>query len=304
MNETIDEHDEFYEYFNRRPVALTFVVIFGSIVSAIEVATNAVILVIKLKRSSEKTGFDMLIVNLAIMFIINACLLIQFLIEEIFYDFANDTLCNSFEFFSKFSMTSVVFSVLALVIVSKIEPRIAVKKALIIVGVIYIASILDAIPYTLIKAVPDRLKDGTIRNICSYPDSFEKFLIWRSNYVKMTVIELAIPSVLFAIAAVFSIFVTTSKSSGENRNMLMHSVIIGTCYILIQVPTKVLEILGFYYYEVNFGYAVTLKFLLPFVGIMNIALYCHFNKLFYKQLCQFFSFLKANNNRELVNEFE
>ncbi|KAG5674614.1 hypothetical protein PVAND_004568 [Polypedilum vanderplanki] len=297
MDEKIDTHDEFYDYFNSRPIKLMLMVIYGSFVALAEIASNALILVIKLRKSSEKTGFDMLIMNLSIMFIINGFLLVQFMIEELFYEFANEEMCSSFHFLTQFSITSIIFSLLALVIVARFFPRIDVKRAFYIIAVIWIASIFDAIPYSRIKTKTETLKNGSFRTVCSsLPTTFNDFLEYRQKYILMSVIETGIPSILFIIVSIIALFKPSSLR--ENRSMLTHSVIIGTIYLTLMLPMRILKILGDFYFDISYGYEVSLKLTLHLVGVVNIILYCYFNKLFYKQFCQFFKIY--NNNPELI----
>jgi nucleoside diphosphate kinase len=303
MEDAVNEQQEqFYEYLTNRPIAFTLLLFFGSILSAVEIASNVLILIIKLRPSSEKKGFDILIANLSVMFIISGLMLIQFMVEESFHEFTNDGLCNTYQFFIRFSMTSVIFSMVALVIVSRFFSNTSVKSALVIIVFIKIASTFGAFPYTPSKATLVEMRNGKTRKMCSVPEDYDDFEIWRTNHLVMITVEFAVPSVLFAVSSIVAILVKSKNAASENRNNLLHSIIIGTCFILVQIPLNVMEALYYYYIDMSYGWFLIFQLIAHLVGFSNIFLYCNFNRTFYKQICQFFMLFMRNDGIELINE--
>jgi hypothetical protein len=204
----MESEDYFFEYFYQRPVQLAFLLIFGTLISAVGLIGNVLILVIKWRRGSDRSGLEFFIINLTMMFAITTVLVLVHLLEESNFGLMTDRLCDYKVFLTEFTSASILCSLIGLIIVTRFFPKISRKQAIIVLVIIWIAAVLDAYPYYSSEAVDVFLDDEKSRRICSIAHivSEETYSEYKRHKVFMNIIEFGIPALLFVLStrSVFS----------------------------------------------------------------------------------------------------
>lgn len=301
------DEEELHEYFPNRPNRFVIYFTFSFIVSVFGIFGNVILIFSKLRRFSHLSGLEIILVNLSIALIMLSCLFLVLLTDEMFHELSDEGFCKLKWFLQSISLTSVSYSAITILIISKYFSKMDRKKATILISLIWIVSLIDAFPYFEMNAIALPLKNGKSRNVCHLDiSSYEEFDAFRRHQLILYIVESVFPTSLLIIASCVSFFWKKPDAS-TNRIIFTYSLLITTYFTLFNL-TLVINRFGRSrgFGSMNLGLRYFFRFGLNFTVLMNVLIYGYFDKFFVRETTQILSCtsVESNSNYEHQDDDE
>lgn len=223
-----------YEYLERRPVAKFFFVLIMTIICLVGFTGNFFIAYQKLRRRSQ---FDLLIANVAVGMIILTLRLSIFLIEEATHNILTAHFCYLLVFSIDLGLPLIIFPLIAMVLLIKLQPNISRLWELLVVIFSWIFAVLSMIPsYRMTVVEINSFKIP--HKMCSFVvESNSDPLIWKIRYFVVQTLETDGP---FLFLIIFFIALATKKSVNVTKlkNVWVYSIIMTFIFLQLMLAIQ------------------------------------------------------------------
>lgn len=284
LSETEDSEEIFYEYFSNRPTWFLIFKIFTIMLSLFGTFGNSIIIIVKMRKFRELIGLDLIIINMAAVQILFSFASVFYLVDEIYHDLTEHSMCKIKFFLHSISISSTGYSCLLLLVSSCFSPKFKKNLALTSIMLVWICSLIIAYPYynSFLWSVPTSNEDS--RHICIvFVESLESIQKYRFRLA------------LFGYLIPFSSFLGLSmvafikrKDELKNKELILYPIIFGFYFFATSFYIEVFDlVLYFFDLKVNMGANYIMRFLFTACAIINAVACFYVNSMFFKRCMQF-----------------
>lgn len=291
LSETEDPEEIFYEYFTNRPTWFLIFKIFTFLMSFFGTFGNATIIMVKLKKFREVMGIDLMIINLAAAQILFSFTSVFYLVDEVYHDLTEHSMCKIKFFLHSLTIASTGYSCAILLVTSCFSLKLKQKLALASIIFVWTCSLIIAFPYhnSFLWSVP--MSNGKSRYMCiMFVESLDSIQKYRFS--------LAITGYLIPFILIFGTSIVAfikRREELKNREMVLYPIIFGFYFFITSFYMELFDLaLFFFNLKVNLEANFILRFLYTGCAIIN-AIACFFvDSKFFERYKQFLKLSSPN----------
>lgn len=256
-----------------RPAIFVAYALYIFIISVIGIYGNCKIIIMKLRKIRHLCAIEVVIMNFALSLILHTITLWIIVSEEI-WPSVTEYLCNVNPIARSFTTIFVGFLIILLICTAKFSTNIKVQHVLILILIIYVASVAYAFPYFEYRPSPVYSQDDKFKRfICVYYNPNVNSDAIEVHYKITTIFNFITCPVLISICVIMTTFWRNSAMTCD-KDIWTYSIVVGLYYLIADSPL-IINAISSYFYRAEFSRGMWEFFscLVNFTVVLNPILY-------------------------------
>lgn len=308
----LQEPEQFYEYFSNRPTWFAIYTTFAVMTCVFGVIANLTIIIVKLRKVRELDGVEMIIINISVVQIIFALASVFYLVDEIYHDLTEHSMCTVKLVLHNFSVVSTGYFCSILIVSTAFFPNISKNHAISAILICYICIVGISYPYHKGVLVTGPMSNGKFRSFCvlfvSTVEAFKRYTIIFAS------LGYIIPLIIIITTSILSFF--KKRAEIKSKQLILYSIIFSFYFILSSIYFGLIDLTLYLLNQKTYIEAsIISKFFFTKCTVVHAIALFYVDQKFYQQCLQFLK-LSSNNvviryvnirkgrNGDTTNEFE